>query len=65
MSHTSITDTGSIDSTENINNKDMDDFKHVKENIDIITDVHIEIPFGSNMKYELDKKTGLLRCDRQ
>lgn len=27
-------------------------------------DVLIEIPFGSNMKYEVDKKTGLLRCDR-
>jgi len=29
------------------------------------TDVLIEIPFGSNMKYELDKETGFLRCDRQ
>lgn len=27
-------------------------------------DVLIEIPFGSNMKYEIDKNTGLLRCDR-
>ena len=24
----------------------------------------IEIPMGSNVKYELDKKTGLLRVDR-
>ena len=27
-------------------------------------DVLVEIPFGSNMKYEFDKKAGMLRCDR-
>jgi inorganic pyrophosphatase len=27
-------------------------------------DVVIEIPFGSNVKYELDKQTGMIRMDR-
>lgn len=34
----------------------------MKENEGI--DVQIEIPLGSNLKYEKCKKTGLLRCDR-
>lgn len=28
------------------------------------TDMIVEIPYGSNIKYEFDKKTNMIRCDR-
>lgn len=33
-------------------------------NIDMIVDMIVEVPYRSNIKYEFDKKLNLMRCDR-
>jgi inorganic pyrophosphatase len=40
--------------------RDLDPGKNTPEEFDVV----IEIPLGSNVKYELDKETGMLRMDR-